>query len=197
MSRSGSTDLTLPPMGAMPEPGPQHLAGRLLLASGALAAVGVAFLIAMAVAFAIGAGSAGLAFGRINDVLVLVSYLLAAPSVVALRVLLRPQARRVGDIVALIGLTAIAAIVVLQFLLIVGALTFEQQVGPVSLALLVLGGWFVLAGSIGSTSGVLPRGARMGLLAATYIGYPIWAFWISRRLGSGNVGPTMIHPDGG
>lgn len=157
-------------------------AGRTLIVSGVLAAVGVAFLAAMFASFAVGAREPALAFGRVNDVLILIAYLLAAPAVMAVRALLRPGAGRAGDTLALVGIVAIAAIVVLQLLLVFGTLTFEEQVGPVSIALLVLGAWFVVVGWIGSASGVLPRGAWMGLLAALYVGYPIWALWLGRRL---------------
>jgi hypothetical protein len=54
-------------------------------------------------------------------------------------------------------------------------LSFQVQVGPASIALLVLGAWFVVTGFLGGRSGVLPRGGRMGLFSATYVGYPIWA----------------------
>jgi zinc transporter ZupT len=47
---------------------PMRLAGRLTFASGVLAALGVAFLVAMAAAFAMGATSAGMVFGWTNDV---------------------------------------------------------------------------------------------------------------------------------
>jgi hypothetical protein len=159
-----------------------RLAGRTLMISGVLAAAGVAFIVAMFASFAVGARDAALAFGRVNDVLILVGYLLAAPAVLALRAILRPEAGRAGDVVALVGLVAIGAIVVLQLLLVAGRLTFAEQVGPVSLALLVLGAWFVVVGLSGSRSGLMPRGARMGLLAALYVGYPIWAIWLGRRL---------------
>jgi hypothetical protein len=131
-------------------------------ASGATAAVGVAFVFAMFVSFAAGAPAQALAAGRVNDVLVMVSYLLAVPSV--------------------IGIGALAAIVVLQWLLITKVLSFEAQVGLVSIALFVIGVWFVVTGYVGGRSGLLPRGGCMGILAATYIGYPIWAFWFGRHL---------------
>ena len=38
-----------------------------------------------------------------------------------------------------------------------------------------------------------PRGTRLGVLAATYVGYPVWAFRIARTLEAGPVilaGPT-------
>jgi len=170
-------------------------AGRITIVSGVLAAIGVAFLVAMFVSFGVGATSAGMVFGRINDVLVMLAYLLAGPSALALHKLLRLRAPLLSLIAAVIGIGAIIAIVVLQALLIAGALTFEQQVGPVSIALVVLGGWFVLTGHMGRSSGVLPNGVRMGILAATYVGYPAWAFWLSRRLAEqALVFPGQRHP---
>ena len=150
-------------------------------ASGLLAAVGIAFLTAMFASFAVGATSAGQVFGRINDTLVLISYLLTAPSVVALAMVTRDPRSPADRLVAAVGLAAIAAIVVLQAMLITESLTFEQQIGPVSVALLLLGAWFVVAGHRASRSGAIPMGGRMGLVAATYVGYPIWAFWIARH----------------
>ncbi len=160
----------------------QRVAGRLLIVSGVVAAAGVAFLVAMFVSFAVGARDSGLPFGRINDVLVLISYALAFPGVLAVRSVLRPQSGRWGDLLALIGLAAIAAIVVLQAMLVAETLTFEQQIGPVSLALLVFGGWLVVVSWIGRASGRLPLGVGLGLLAALYLGYPIWALRLGRHL---------------
>jgi hypothetical protein len=161
---------------------PLPLAGRLTFASGVLGALGVAFLVAMAASFAVGATSAGMVFGWTNDVLVMVSYLLTAPAVLALAPLLRARAPLLGAFVAAIGLLSIAGIVVLQLLLVVGVLTFEQQIGPASIVYIGLAVWFVVSGYLGRVAGVLPKGVRWGILGATYVGYPIWAFWMSRRL---------------
>jgi hypothetical protein len=165
------------------EPVPaQGPVGRITIVSGVLAAIGVAFLTAMYASFAVGATPLALAFGRINDVLVMLAYLLAIPVAIAVCRLLRPRAPLMSMVAAVTGIGALGVIVVLQFLLVVGALTFEEEVGPVSIALLILGVWFVLIGYLGRTSGVLPNGVRWGILGATYVGYPIWAFWMSRRL---------------
>ena len=166
-----------------------QLAGRLTYLSGVLGAIGIGFMVAMFVSFAAGAKPAGMAFGWVNDVLVLLSYLLTAPAVLALRPLLRPQAPILSSVLAVVGLVSIGAIVLFQGLLVIGALTFEEQIGPVSIVYLGLAVWFVLTGYLGRTSGILPHGVRMGLLGATYIGYPIWAFWMSRQL----LRP-MAHP---
>jgi hypothetical protein len=155
--------------------------GWTTIASGLLAAVGVVFLTFMFAAFAVGSTSAGRAFGRINDILILVAYLLTVPSVLAVRAIARPRAPVPADLAAILGLVAIGGIVVLQAMLVAEVLTFEQQVGPVSVALIALGVWFIVAGRMATLAGFAPHGARMGLVAATYVGYPIWAIWIGRR----------------
>ena len=158
------------------------VAGPLLFASGVLAAIGIAFLIAMFVSFAAGATAAGQAFGRVNDILIMVAYPLAIPGILGLRALLRPHAPVGSAIAASIGIVAIGAIVVLQALLVGERLTFEEQVGPVTLALFALGASLVTTGYLGRASGALSDGLRMGLIGATYFGYPIWAVWARRRL---------------
>jgi hypothetical protein len=74
------------------------------------------------------------------------------------------------------------AVVALQFLLVVRALTFAQQVVPVSTAVLVVGVWLVATGYLGRSTGLLPRGLLMSLPAVPYFGYPIWALWLGRTL---------------
>jgi hypothetical protein len=81
---------------------------------------------------------------------------------------------------ALVALVAIFAIAVLQWQLVTGALTFEQQIGPVSIAFLALGAWFVLSAYLGA--GLLPYGVGIGVLAALYVGYPLLAFRLGRTL---------------
>jgi hypothetical protein len=157
-------------------------AGRMTIVSGVFSAVGVAFLFVMYASFAIGAQSIGLVFGRINDVLIMIAYLLAIPSALALHELLRLRWPTLSRVLLVIGIGALIAIVILQALLVAEVLTFEQEVGPVSVALLVLGGWFIAMGYLGRSSGLLPHGVRMGILAATYVGYPVWAFWLGRKL---------------
>ncbi len=160
----------------------RRLMGRTAYASGIVSAVGVAFLIAMFASFAAGARSPGLVFGWINDALAVVWGLLALPLPVALHALVRPRASVLNGLAMVVGIGAIAAIMILQSLLVVGALTFEEEIGPVSIAFLVLALWLVMAGYLGSSSGTLPHGVRMGLIAATYVGYPIWSFWLGRHL---------------
>jgi len=159
-----------------------RLAGWLTYASGVLGAIGLAFLFAMAAAFAMEARSAAMVFGQANDVLVLASYLLTAPAVLALAPLLRPRFPILYPVLAVIALLSIAGIVVLQGLLVIGVLSFEQEMTPVSIVYIGLAIWFVLGGYLARIAGVLPDGLRWGILGASYVGYPVWAFWMSRRL---------------
>ena len=164
-----------------------RLGGRAVYANGVVSAVGLVFLIAMFASFAAGATSPGLVLGWINDVSAVLAALLMLPLVVALHVLLRPHAPIMSGLALVIGFGANLAILLLQSLLVVGALTFQEEIGPVLIAFLVLVVWLVLTGYLGSSTGALPHGLRMGLLAVTYFGYPMWAFWLGRQL---------VHPIG-
>jgi hypothetical protein len=102
----------------------------------------------------------------------------------------RPQAGPGADALLVVGIGAGGTIVVLQVLLVGGVVTFEQQIGAVSLAFLVLAAWFVLYGRLAGRTGALPGGTRLGLLAASYLGYPLWAFRIARAI---EADPAMIR----
>lgn len=167
-----------------PDPVP---AGASLRASGIVGGVGLVFLIAMFAAFAAGARSLGMTLGWINDVTGVVTLPLALPGVLALHRRVRPRAGADADALLLVGIGAGGTIVVLQLLLVAGVVTFEKQIGPVSLAFLVLGAWFVLYGRLATRLGVAPGGARLGLLAASYVGYPVWAFRMARAVETGAV----------
>jgi hypothetical protein len=154
-------------------------AGRALLLSGGGQVVGVVCLLAMYAGFAIGQESFALTAGGINDTLAIVTYSLLVPAILVLRPMLREALGLAGDAVTLVGLGATAAIVVLQLLLVIGVLGFEQQIGPVAIGFLVLGGWFVAAGAVGRPRG-LPIGPWLGVAAGLYFGYPVWAIRLGR-----------------
>jgi hypothetical protein len=86
----------------------------------------------------------------------------------------------------MIGIVGMIAIIVLQYLLIAGVLTFEQQVGAVSVALLAVAVWLVVTGYLGRFTGKLPGSLLMSIIGASYVGFPIWAFWLGP---STSVGP--------
>ena len=74
-------------------------------------------------------------------------------------------------------------VVGLQLLLIFGVLTFAQQVLWLSLAMLLgVGSWLVITGLLARSTGRLPNSVLMSILAVPYFGYPVWAFWLGRRL---------------
>jgi hypothetical protein len=166
-----------------PNPDPR-LAGASLRASGVVGGVGLAFLVGMFAAFAAGARSTGMTLGWVNDVTGVITLPLALPGVLALHRRMRPEAGAAADALLVVGLGAGGTIVVLQVLLVAGVVPFEQQIGPVSLAFLVLAVWFVLFGRLATRLGVAPGGARLGLLAASYAGYPVWAFRMAQALES-------------
>ena len=164
-----------------------RLAGASLRASGIIGGIGLAFLIGMFAAFAAGARSLGMTLGWVNDITGVITLPMALPGVLALHARVRPQAGPAADALLLVGVGAGGTIVVLQALLVSGVVTFEEQIGPVSLAFLVLAAWFVLYGRLASRCGVVRDGTRLGVLAATYAGYPVWAFRIARALETSDV----------
>jgi hypothetical protein len=154
-------------------------------ASGTVAAVGVPLLIAMyAVIFRYGPRHPAIErFGIPNDVCVLVQYALAVPIAVALHRHNRATAPLLSLTVTTLGIGAMTSIVVLQSLLIAGVIPFEEEVVYVGIAMLILVIWFLVVGRLGRSSGLLSgRTTLMGLLGASYFGYPIWAFWLARQL---------------
>jgi hypothetical protein len=155
-------------------------AGLALVASGVLGGVGAICLLGMFTGFALDRRAEALVFGTVNDALAVVTYPLAVPAILAVRPVLRSAFGRAGEVVTAIGLGGLVAIVGLQLLLVAGAVPFEQQIGPVSVAFLVLGAYFVVLGHAGAARG-LPVGVRLGLAAGLYFGYPLWAVRLVRR----------------
>jgi hypothetical protein len=156
--------------------------GLVTVTSGIVGAVGVVFLGGMFAAFAVGAQQLGERLGWINDVLVLVSYALLAPSVLAARARLLPSSPRLANATAAIGLATLAAVTVSQGLLVTGTITFEQQIGSFSLFLAALGAYFIPVGWAGRRSGTLRVGPWTGLAATLYLGVPVWAIRLGRQL---------------
>jgi hypothetical protein len=157
-----------------------RVAGMASLASAAIAGVAVILLLLMFGAFALGATSVGQAFGAVNDALTLVAYVLAAPGILATGAMLRHRRPVLVPLLVLMAIGALAVVVVLQWQLVAGILTFDQQIGPVSIAFVVLGAWFVLSAYLGA--GLLPYGVGIGVAAALYIGYPVLAYRLGRCL---------------
>jgi len=73
-------------------------------------------------------------------------------------------------------------VIVLQILLATGILPFAGQIVPVVIAFLVVLVWFVPIGYLGRSTDKLPKSMLLHILAGLYIGYPVWAFVVGRRL---------------
>jgi hypothetical protein len=157
------------------------LAASCLVASSAVSVVGLVALFGMFTAFGTGNQGLGSTLGMINDVLAFPTLLLMLPAVVELRRLLRPSSPALVDTLTVLGVLAMAGVLVLQGMLVAGLLPFSVQINYVSIVWVGLAAWFIGTGVVGSRAGLLPRGGRMGALAATYVGYPVWGLWLARR----------------
>ena len=166
-----------------------RVAGWAALASSVVAAIGVVFILLLYAGMLTGA-TALLPFGPANDVCVIVQYLLALPVALALDRILRrhaPTASRLATCAAIVG---IVGVTVFQSLLLAGALSFERQILPASLSVLLMGLWIVVAGGVGQRSGELPASRASIVAAALYFGYPVWAWRVGRLLlGRGDGAP--------
>jgi hypothetical protein len=132
-------------------------------------------------------------FGWLNDVSSLLQYLLAIPVALALHGILRPRHPGLAGAATVIGISGMLAVAVLQFLLLAQVLTFDQQGGPVSIAILVVGVWLVATGYLLRSAAAFRRSLLFSLLAVPYFGYPVWAFWLSRRLFACAADPARLE----
>lgn len=159
-----------------------RLAGYAAIVSGLIGVAMVATLVGMFGLFAAGQRSTGLTVGNINDWLAIVVYGLALPVVPAMHVVVRETGPVRSLVLATVGAVGIVVTLVLQWLLASGRMAFEQQIGLVSMSLLAVGAWMVGTGYLARRVGFLPDGVRDGVLGALYLGYPVWALSIGRRL---------------
>jgi hypothetical protein len=168
------------------------LAGALALVSGVTGIAMVATLVAMYVGFALGSGAreTALRIGMINDALAIVTYGLVLPVISTMHALVRETGGVRSLLLAMVGAVGIFVTMVLQWLLVTGALSFDQQIGMVTLSLLAVGVWMVGTGYLARRAGILPHGLRNGLLGAFYFGFPIWAIDTGRALLRAGRRPT-------
>ncbi len=160
-----------------------HAVGALAMVNGVISAIGVVFLVIMFAKFASPQPASGLPYGRINDICVAIQYLLTIPIALVLYGILRPHHPTLIPIATVIGIIAMIAVVLLQLALVSGRLTFEQQVGWVTFAMIVgVGAWLIITGLVARSTGRLPRSVFMSAIAVPYLGYPVWAFWLGWQL---------------
>ena len=155
---------------------PVRIAAFCAYASGVVSVFGIIFLIAF---FGVGAST-----GRLNDIAVIVQYFLMLPIAIALYQILREFNPRLNLVALLIGIPGMLAVIILQILLVTGVMPFSVQILPVIVAFLVVLIWFIMVGYLGRSTERLPKSMLLHVLAGLYIGYPIWAFSLARRLRS-------------
>ena len=143
-------------------------------ASGIVSIFGIAFLLAF---FGLRAPT-----GTLNDIAVIVQYSLMLPIGFALYQILRPFNSPLSLAALLIGIPGMIAVIILQVLLVSDVIPFSAQIVPVIIAFLVVLVWFVIVGILGRSTERVPNGMLLHVLAGLYIGYPIWAFSLGRRL---------------
>lgn len=160
-----------------------HTAGAVAILSGIVSAIGVVFFIAMLVFFTRSNDGLGLKFGLLNDICVALQYLLAVPIALALNRIMAAYNPALMRFITITGILALLITVGLQLLLIFGVLTFEQQFLWIALSIILgIGSWLVITGLTARATGRLPHSFLMSVVAVSYFGYPIWAFWLGRRL---------------
>jgi len=148
-------------------------------------------------------------FGPINDALSVIQFLLLIPVFVAFHLIVRQQS---GGIAGLITVTAVAtllAMAIMQTLLVLRQVQFEQTLRPILLLGLVLGVWWILTGLwsrdiAGVPDGLAWAGIVTGVsfiviaLGFLFFGHahpmtaagflvgavaqPLWAIWLGRLL---------------
>lgn len=158
-------------------------AAILAIISSIVSAIGVVFLIGMFVLFATPNRGLGMMLGRLNDICIAIQYSLTIPIALALDRMLRPYHPTLIRLATVVGIASMIIVILLQLVLITGVLPFEQQVGWVTLAMIGgVGSWLLVTGFVARATGRLPRSVLMSALAVPYLGYPVWAFWLGRRL---------------
>ena len=157
-------------------------AGGFAIVAGIIGVFGTVFLILMFVMFATPNQGLGLTFGMLNDICVAAQYLLTIPIGLALYRILLPYNPPLIRRATIIALIMMVAVIILQLLLVFGVLTFQQQGVWASIAILSVGAWMIICGYVARETGRMPNSVLMGWLAAPYLGYPVWAFWLGRIL---------------
>jgi hypothetical protein len=173
------------------------------------AVVAIISYAALFVFFAVGG-----VFGPINDAASVVQMIFMLPVALALYFLFRPLSPLISLAALVSAMVAMVGIAILQALLVLRRVRYEQTLLPVLTLGGILGVWWILIGVQSLIGGMLPNGLRwvsiaVGLSAIILvvgfrsggerhplaaIGFltnailvPIWLFWIGRLLLPGNA----------
>jgi hypothetical protein len=154
-------------------------------------------------------------FGKINDIVSVFQVVLMLPVAAAMYLLARPGNGGLALLALAVGSMGMIIVAVLQALLVVGMVSFEQTIGAVLSAGAAIGLWLVLANVVALAGGTLPWGlgvfgmaAGIGYLLSAVgfhrggqqhplfyagsilivVGYLVWATWLGRLLQVGALG---------
>jgi len=146
-------------------PAPSVPARALAWVSGIVGLLAGLFLLGFFALDSYGVRLAGLSLGHINDILGAVQFAAFVPVVWTLgRQLPAARTVRVATVVAVV---AAVAFVVLSVLLVAGVLTFDQQIGPVIVAIIAIYCWLLVVNLVAHRTRALPRAvSRTGVLLA-------------------------------
>src|SRR5215467_14939072 len=159
---------------------PNHLllriAGWSACASGVVALIGMVPFVTLPLF--------GVNFPRLNDSAAIGQYLLALPLTVALHQLVQARAPMLSTVAMVIGIVGILAFAVIQVFWLAEAFGVTTYYLLLGVAFPMMGAWLVMTGLLlgrtFATRGTLRHSRLMGILAATYVAYPIWALWLGR-----------------
>jgi len=152
------------------------------------------------------------AFGKVNDIFSVFQVVLMLPVAVAIYLLTRPGHGWLALLGLAVGCIGMIVVAVLQTLLVVGRVGFQQTIAQVLAAGAAIGLWLIVANALALAGGVVPWGlaafgtaAGAGYLLAVVgfyrgrqqhplfhagsllmvVGYSVWAIWLGSLLLTG------------
>lgn len=138
-----------------------NLSGVLAVLSGAFA---ILFFWLEAPYLSDGAGQQPLVWGPLSDICPIVQMLALLIVAQALDQLSRSDALRLQRLTTLIGSAGMLGVSVLQLLLVIGVMPFEQEIGPMLIATAMVGVWLILVNYQGRRQAQLSgRAAGLGV----------------------------------
>ena len=125
-------------------------------------------------------------FGTMNDIMVIVQYVLMLPIAFVLYRFLRNVDAGKAKTNFMIGLSGILAVITLQLLLVLNVIPFYIQIGPVILCFFIVLAWFILNRNLSqmdvNLKAVIPQNMTLTILAGLVFGYPVWAYLLGRNV---------------
>jgi hypothetical protein len=148
-------------------------------------------------------------FGPINDAFSVFQFLFLIPVALALHQILGRHAPVLSLGTAMGGIAAMLAVAVLQALLVIGRVSFEQTLKTILALTAVVGVWWLATSTVSLVHGALPAGlawvgivagvaSLVGMVGFWFWGYqhplavvgmlgvivsaPVWAFWMAQTL---------------